>query len=871
MRSRRGLSSVVGVVFAIIALGTTVGYITYSMNVLDNYNQSVLARNQQSADTINEKFQVSSVTFVGNKLNVTVTNTGTLPINFTKIYITNSSTPSTTAWVKSYSLNSIIVPPANTKTNIGQGVNTWLNTNYGYNVKLVTSRGNIYPFFINSVSQQPLDVKVQTIPPTVSNQFDTTVLMTVTNNATNAAPITNLVPQVPSPNYIGCSPPTCTATLVAGPIPASYPVLQPGETATFRWQYTITGVAGNQITFTTGILNGGASNTATANVIVRDIVSSLTAGSALIQTGVGTSAKQNNTMFFHTETNLVPSSKYQAMPFYADTSGTTTSSPWPNIQFFTKNATTGTILMYSGQMNASFRYTNDKLPSGVSDNSNSGHMLHFNRNYCQTLPCDRPIDSTNGNNNCYNDVETNVSGRPSSNTNRPTVGSAYGVNGSNGANFNGVQWYNINADSNCNTAGSNSFSIAMWFKADIKTGYDTKQYIWRVGTGNSEYYEVAIGDGTSGNHGRVYFAFNPGSSTITCQSDIPAGGGYMDGKWHYLAAMRTGDYACNITIDGVSKQTSTGSGGDNNISPSGPVSIGRFPSTTGDCNSNRCANNYYGSLDDIMFWNNHALSCCSNNQEVYKMYHTNYGTGAFQVGFVLDKTDQNGVKLANIIPLTTKSMPFVDQEQWSSSTSTSPDKNYYWAGGNYTISVPQITLSPGQRLNYTFYEVSNSGLNAKVRLDDKNFGTSTGDLLSSFIQYPNSNATMPSYLQYNRCTALDIIVYNSGPYGSWVTYQGTRVSFDNIYGTDSYAGIIHYVNGSSLTSSQDSIFMPVGTTNTFEFYPIQSRPDQNGGQYCGTGTIPDGTFDMNLFISGYDEHGGSFLRQVPFGTVYVYG
>ena len=66
MKSRRGISSVVGAVFAIIALGTTVGYITYSMTTLDNYNQTVLAKNQQLTDIANEKFQLSSATFVNN-------------------------------------------------------------------------------------------------------------------------------------------------------------------------------------------------------------------------------------------------------------------------------------------------------------------------------------------------------------------------------------------------------------------------------------------------------------------------------------------------------------------------------------------------------------------------------------------------------------------------------------------------------------------------------------------------------------------------------------------------------------------------------------------------------------------------------------
>jgi hypothetical protein len=861
MRTRRGLSTVVGMVFSIIALSTTVAYVSYSMNTLNNYNQAALVSSQQNINLANEKFQVASATIANNKFNITVVNTGNIPINFTKIWVQNTTGVD---WVHSYVPSNNMVTPGGILKNIGQNIPVSALPTKSYSIKLVTSRGNNLLFFINSVNQQQLDVKLQTSPPTVSNQFDTTVLMSVTNNSTNVATISNLQPQQLTVDTSSCSL-TCTAILVSGPTPTSYPILQPGETVTFRWEYQITGSDTNTIQFTTGILNGGSPNTAVANVVVKDVVSSLTAGSALKSIGLQSSSTTNNMLFMHTETNLVPSSKYQVMPFYADTSGTTKSS-FPNLQFFTKNTTTGTILMYAGTMNASFRYTNNGLASGVSDNSDSGQTLHFNRTYCGSANCDRPIDSGKGGNNDCWDMANQASGKPSGTTSQPTVGLSFGINGSSGTNFNGFKWYNLTPNDSCNSPRQNTFSLTTWFKADVKAGYDTKQIIWRLGTGGTEFLEVVIGDGTSGNHGRVYLTFNGGGASTSCSSTNI---GYMDGNWHHLAAVRTGDYSCKLYIDGTLQTGpgSTGNSGNGIDYATSAVSIGRFPSTSSStCGGSGCTNGYFGSFDDMMYWNNHQLS----QSEVTSVKNTNYGTAAFKVGMVIDKTNKNGVKIANIIPLTTKGMPYSDKEHWSSSTNTSPDRQYYWAGGNFTFSIPQITISPDQRLNYTFYEIS--GLNADVRLDDKNFGGISPDLSSSFIQYSGSNSTMPSYFQYNRCVALDIIVYNQGPYGSWVNYQGTRVSFDNLYGMDSYAGIIKYVNGSKLDSNDDSIFMSVGSTNTFEFYPIQTKPDQNGGNgFCGTGTIPDGTFDMNVFISGYDEHGGTFLRTVPFGTVYVYG
>jgi hypothetical protein len=866
MKNRRGLSSVVGAVFAIIAMATTVGYITYSMNVLDNYNQAVLARNQQTTDIANEKFQLSGATFPSNnKLNITVANTGNLPINFTKIWITDSST--SPAWVKSYVPTNAIVSPGATLTNIGQSIPGSLSTTDSYNIKLVTSRGNNLQFPISSVGQQPLDVKVDTLPATVSSYFDTVVLMSVTNNATNAATITNLQPMISIPDTSACLLSPCYANLVSGPSPLSYPALKPGQTATFRWIYQLIGPEASTIKFTVGLKNGtnpiSVSN-ATTNVVVKDIVSSLTAGSALTTKGVSTSSTSNNTLYMHTETNLIPSGSnhYQLMPPYADVAGSTISG-FPKMQFFTENTTAATITMNAGSMNASLRYTNDRLANGVSDNSDSGQTLHFNRTYCGSANCDRSIDSSKSGNDCW-DLANSASGKPSGTSSQPTQSTTYGVNGSSGANFNGLKWYNLAPSNSCNSPRTNQFSLTTWFKADVKVGYDTKQIIWRLGSTGTEFYEIAIGDGTSGNHGRVYFTVNGGGASTSCSSTTTA---YMDGNWHHLAAVRTGDYSCKLYIDGTLQSgPGTTGNGDNSIDyTTSAVSIGRLPSTSSSACSGSCTNGYFGSLDDMLFWNNHQLS----STEVTSVKNTNYGTAAFKVGMVLDQTNSNGAKLANIISLTTKSMPYSDKEHWSSNTGNTPDRQYYWAGGNYSISLPQIILSPTQRLNFTFYE--SSGLNADVRLDDKSFTGTSPDPYSSFIQYSGSNSIFPTYLQYNRCAALIILLYNQGPYSSWLVYQGTRATFDNISGSDSYAGIIHYVSNSLMDSNNDSPLIKVGDTSTLEFYPIQSKPDKNQqGGFCGAGTISTGTYMMNVFISGYDETGQTFLRNVPMGQVLVY-
>src|SRR5690348_14818643 len=168
MKSRRALSTVVGAVFAIIALTSTVTYVSYSMGILDNYNQSVLTKNQQLSDVNKEKFQISSVTVPNNKLNITVVNTGSLPINFTKVWIQDAKVIDS---VQSYVPTHNFVVPGGVLTNIGQSAT--INPSDSYNVKLVTSRGNTQQFTLNSVSSVPVNIQFYAFPSTIPSDFTT--------------------------------------------------------------------------------------------------------------------------------------------------------------------------------------------------------------------------------------------------------------------------------------------------------------------------------------------------------------------------------------------------------------------------------------------------------------------------------------------------------------------------------------------------------------------------------------------------------------------------------------------------------------------------------------------------------------------------
>ncbi len=278
MRTRRGLSTVVGMVFAIIALSTTLAYITYSMNTLDQYNQAVLSKNQQSLNQGQEKFQVTGATFVNNNFNITVVNTGNLPINFTKLWVLNTTALSTDK-VYYFSLTNSFVTPGGILKNIGQSVNCppsptcSFMTTPSYHIKLVTSRGNTQEFNINSISSTPLNIQMLTTPPTVPSGFKTQLVMIVTNNSTGV--LANVVPNTPV-LWTG-NPLPSNANCALGALSSnSYPTLQVGSIAVFTWPLTITGNPGQICTYTAQLQGSSQTVRATVTSTVVSLVPATT-------------------------------------------------------------------------------------------------------------------------------------------------------------------------------------------------------------------------------------------------------------------------------------------------------------------------------------------------------------------------------------------------------------------------------------------------------------------------------------------------------------------------------------------------------------------------------------------------------------------
>jgi len=262
VKSRRGLSTIVGIVFFIIVFTGVASYVTYSMNHLDQFGQTIIEKSQDDRNRDREQFEISSVSRDNNKFNITIQNTGELPINITRLWIQNKTDPS---WGTSKFDVNKNVSPGQTLTKIGQNLPLTALTTQGYDIRLTTERGNAKEFLVNSVSQEPVYLQLFALPDDLPTGYTATLLLAVTNNMSNNGVLTNFKPNTPVITYpVGAS-----VTPLSGPEPLVYSSLAKGDTAYFQWTYRITGSNGQQVKFEASLQNGYLANSVSNNVTIN--------------------------------------------------------------------------------------------------------------------------------------------------------------------------------------------------------------------------------------------------------------------------------------------------------------------------------------------------------------------------------------------------------------------------------------------------------------------------------------------------------------------------------------------------------------------------------------------------------------------------
>ena len=358
MRNRRGLSTVVGIVFFVIAMTSVITYISFSMDTIERFGQSVLVKKSVDIDRGNEKFEIIRSEIVDGKFNFTIQNLGTIPVKFTRLFVENK-TDST--WTPARYTIDREVTYGESITNIGQNIPLQALNTQSYSLKLMTARGNAAQFFVNSVGTQPLNVNLRALPGTIPTGFQTLLVLDVTNNAPNISKLLNLRPELDSVVQ-SCPSGECLVTYVSGPTPTSFDSLAPGDIASFEWVYKITGDAGDSVDFTASLVDGISEDTAT--VTVTSVQEAIESGSALIAQGLNAVSLNDDILVFHQETINVPSNNYQMASSATDggNNGLRIELDKDRPQFWT-NSAAADMTVPAGIWTVSMRLQSEAMPN----------------------------------------------------------------------------------------------------------------------------------------------------------------------------------------------------------------------------------------------------------------------------------------------------------------------------------------------------------------------------------------------------------------------------------------------------------------------------------------------------------------------------
>jgi len=176
MKSHRGLSSVVGAVFLIAIVIGALSYITYSLETMGNFSESLIAEESRLKDKQRESFEVTSINVTGaNKLDATIKNTGQIPLEIA------------TLWIDEQGVNDVVqkipidkaIAPGNSFNFLTEGIDVDALATKGYSLKLVSSRGEVQTFYLNSASQESLDIQLFAVTISKINCESSSIWITI--------------------------------------------------------------------------------------------------------------------------------------------------------------------------------------------------------------------------------------------------------------------------------------------------------------------------------------------------------------------------------------------------------------------------------------------------------------------------------------------------------------------------------------------------------------------------------------------------------------------------------------------------------------------------------------------------------------------
>ena len=220
---RRGLSTIVGAVFFVVAISSVAAYVSISMNSLDDLAQSIIVKDAQSIDRLKEDIEITTVTLTDtNKFNMTVFNKGPISTKLTRLWVTDQSSNPITH--QKEDLN-VLINPGEQKQNIATNLSITANPTDSYTLKVVTERGNTASFVLYTDISTQIDLIV---PAQVLPKAKIYVIEIITNNSTTLSTIANIT---------GIMKNDATLTPTETPTPTYKLGFDKDEMATFTWTF----------------------------------------------------------------------------------------------------------------------------------------------------------------------------------------------------------------------------------------------------------------------------------------------------------------------------------------------------------------------------------------------------------------------------------------------------------------------------------------------------------------------------------------------------------------------------------------------------------------------------------------------------------
>jgi len=243
--TRKSISTIVGTIFFLIILLGTMSAFVAAFNFTSELFQEQIEISDRELAKVQEQFtSLANIDFtdpLGLRLDVLIENKGSVPIEFTEIWIVDKIKKK--SQLIDIKLADAHVPIA-TKKNLLENQLLYLELGGEYNIKAVTSRGNapIMNLTISPKPPTPLVVTLTSIPSEIANNSNFTLVMTVFNNST--VPFFN----VKAPGLPVVLPEDSVISVEQTSV-SKYAQVNPGQSVQFTWDYYIQAAVGKKISF----------------------------------------------------------------------------------------------------------------------------------------------------------------------------------------------------------------------------------------------------------------------------------------------------------------------------------------------------------------------------------------------------------------------------------------------------------------------------------------------------------------------------------------------------------------------------------------------------------------------------------------------